>query len=98
MHVHPGFSLHRLISARHASKDEKTEYFKMNACWAARRKFVKRIPFIEAELTLLSESESGRKSPLDLDIEGVIYRPHIVIGYASQREVIAGKGNIIVEE
>jgi hypothetical protein len=59
---------------------------------------VKRVPFIEAELTLLPEREGGRKYPLDLSSEGVCYRPHIVIGDASQREAIVGNGNVVIEE
>jgi hypothetical protein len=55
-------------------------------------------PFIEAALTLLPTSEGGRRGPLDLSLEGSYYRPHIVVGDASQRQAIVGKGKIIVEE
>lgn len=59
---------------------------------------IRTIPFAEASLTLLSEAESGRKAPIDLNDESAAYRPHIVIGSSAQRKVVVAHGNLIDEE
>jgi len=56
------------------------------------------VPFIEAELVLLSQFEGGRKRSLDLTPAGTYYRPHIVVGDRSQRKVIVKDGNVIDEQ
>jgi hypothetical protein len=53
-----------------------------------------RLPNIEVKLTLLTKSEGDRKKPLFLDKNEAPYRPHIVIGDASQKELIIKKWQI----
>ena len=57
-----------------------------------------RLPNIEVKLTLLTKSEGGRKKPLFFDKNEAPYRPHIVIGDASQKEPIIKNGRLINEE
>lgn len=54
--------------------------------------------FIEVELTLLKEEDGGRKYPLFLENEKAFYRPHIVIGSASQRQPILKPGTRQIDE
>ncbi len=45
------------------------------------------LPKVKATLTVLSESEGGRCSPI---LDHPLYRPHIVIGDPQQRTAIVG--------
>ena len=51
---------------------------------------------IEAQMTLLPESEGGRLFP-DGVFQGLRYRPHIVIGDPMQRKPIVVDGNRLTE-
>ncbi len=50
---------------------------------------------IDAEITLVLESEGGRKEPL-MHLSGGGYRPHLVVGDPNQRQAIT-IGNEIQE-
>lgn len=54
--------------------------------------------FIEVELTLLTEEDGGRKHPLYLEGDKAFYRPHIVVGDASQRKPILKPGTRQIDE
>ncbi|MDB0520961.1 hypothetical protein [Ralstonia solanacearum] len=53
-------------------------------------------PFIEATLTFIPSGEDGR-SQLNMTLNGLVYRPHIVVGNPAQREAIVGQGNVLLE-
>jgi hypothetical protein len=53
-------------------------------------------PFIETTLTFIPSGEGGRPQ-LDMKLNGLAYRPHIVIGKPAQREAIVGQGNVLLE-
>jgi hypothetical protein len=52
--------------------------------------------FIEATLTFISPREGGRPQ-LNMKLNGLVYRPHIVIGNPAQREATVGPGNVLHE-
>jgi len=51
---------------------------------------------VDALLTFLSQAEGGR-SHLNIQLRGLKYRPHIVVGDPSQRHAIIVEGNRLVE-
>lgn len=58
----------------------------------------KDLPYVECEVTFLSEKEGGRKSfnkGMLLDYQ---YRPHVVVGDINQRKAILDENNYGVEE
>jgi len=54
--------------------------------------------FIEVKLTFLNVEDGGRKYPLFLEDDEAFYRPHIVVGDASQRQPILKPGTRIIDE
>lgn len=52
--------------------------------------------YAEVDLTLLAEREGGRKHPLSLERKAY-YRPHIVVGDATQREPVIRDYELVEE-
>ena len=56
------------------------------------------IPVLEAEVTLLSVEEGGRRWPLDLSHRDAFYRPHLVVGDPGQRRALVDASGVSTEE
>ena len=56
------------------------------------------IPIIEAQVTLLSAEEGGRKWPLRLSLVEGTYRPHLVVGDPHQRRALVNASGFGTEE
>ncbi len=53
---------------------------------------------VEAEVTLLTTEEGGRRTGVDLDRSIPVYMPHIVVGDPLQRAAIVDAQRRVVEE
>ena len=56
------------------------------------------IPTVEAEVTLLTAAEGGRRATLKLDHTEAFYRPHLVVGDPRQREAIVDAKGVGTED